>query len=176
MAIADHRLDLIRLRAKYVARLEKRLKFTRDAYRDALGEIDETLGTYELEDLSPDQDPRAVLDEIRRLAKRRLDLESNRVAETKALAEGLDGARGKLTAAIFDDQLELFPALEADRKAAEAEAEPVRLRVGEDGHPTPLVEPEVDASKRPTRGKRKPPPRLVAPHDPDTGEILEGGA
>ena len=177
MAQANERLDLIRLRAKHVARLDKRLRFTRDAYREALGSVAESLAEYELAELSPDQDPAAVLDDIRRLALRRGDLEATKIDECKAIAEQLEGARLKLTDAIFDEQLELFPALDGERKAADREPDAVRLRVDDRGRAVPIVEPAPDPEKRPRRGKRKPPPRTLnaeaePAHDPATGEVL----
>lgn len=154
MAPTDHRLDLIRLRAKRVARCEKSLKYTREAYTEAINNVASSLAEYELEELSPDQEPAAVLTEIRRLAERRGALDRRKALDLEARKDDLAGARKRLEASIFDDQLELFVALDEDRKAIEL-AEPIRLKVdGVTGALVPYLD-EPEPAAKPRRGRAK---------------------
>jgi len=158
MAPADHALELIRLRAKRVNRCERSLTYTRDAYRDALNTIGGHLGEYELTELSPDQEPAAVLEEIRRLAHRRSSLEASKATDLEARKGDLDLARKRLAESIFDDQLDLFGALADDRQAVEAQ-EPTRLRVDDaTGALVPFLEASpADPPAKPSRGRRASP-------------------
>lgn len=156
MAPADHALELIRLRAKRVARCEKSLSYTRDAYRDAINSVGESLAEYELAELSPDQEPAKVLEEIRRLAQRRSMLEASKVKDLEARKGDLELARKRLAESIFDDQLDLFGALNDDREAVAAQ-EPTRLKVDDaTGALVPfLEEPPAEPPAKPRRGRAR---------------------